>query len=252
MFDFTPNPARDEKITRDLKYFFVCGKGEPAGSSMCGMQLRQGVRIISILGMVLNVLLLIFAFLNFRNSIIFSLISLGTVIIDFIGVAYLWVSTITYQFRKAYIGYGIYTIMWLVGLVNLVLYSLEIQFLMDHKQWSLSVIPIIFFLYKFVKIYFIWVIFSWTKNLGRRNKEAIPSLPSDLQNERSELENNNSDNARTFIYQHNTSAGNEINTPDVHNPNYRPPPINPSINETADANIPTDPSSLGPYKEILK
>jgi hypothetical protein len=173
--------SSDYRAAERIKYFFIC-KVKPANSFLYCLSLKFAIRIISILG-ILWFLTSCFLFINSNfnfASFIFYILAL----IDLCSIINILLSASQLNFDKAYLGYFLYVVVtmlnWIYFIVLFIIIFVHLNDDKDILKTALIIFGVEFCIYFVIRPLIIYILYSWTKNLGMKNGEAISDFKEDL------------------------------------------------------------------------
>jgi hypothetical protein len=156
-------------------FLFVFAPHDIAKEACCGCSLKTGVQIISLFYIVSN-------FSSFINTISsphllpFILSGIGFALY-LIGGICLINSTMSYSYKNAYTGYFIYTILFLINLIDSIIvglllfsgyYGKDVDYVQAGLIYCIAIIIVVA-----IHVYLLWIIFSFTVHLKHKRLALI-------------------------------------------------------------------------------
>lgn len=162
------NGDENQAQARKMKFLFCLGNGKTATKSFCGCSLKLGVQIICILDIILRVGVVV-ATASTGDAVVYAF--LAGIIPDLIVL----ISTFNNNYKIAYFGTELYQICMYITLVSGILTIILLLTIVTYYP-EINIMILFIVILTFSELYFSYIIFSFTKNLGLGNTHTLIGL----------------------------------------------------------------------------
>ena len=176
-------------VAQEMKYLFFIGQGTTAKRCCCGCSLRLGTQIITILSVIFAIINTIQSFNYNSYSMVYPISLIIYSIAMICSPILILISTFNNQFKFAHIGYIINSIAVYFYLIVILIVGIIMGAVLIPNSGHIDPAVItVFFVFFFIAyaimatllLYFNWILFSFTKELGLGNQSLLDGVDTNV------------------------------------------------------------------------